>query len=86
MTEKYDMSQIDEIIKQGLREQSMSKDGSNSSTTHGSLYPVQTPIDGETDLAEMSDQNKTEDLVEPQEEPISGSSRPLRMVTRRSWG
>ena len=86
MKEKHDMSEIDEIIKQALREQSTHPQGLNSSITHGSLYPVTTQKDGDKDLAAESDQNKTESSQEQSGEPISGSSKPLRMGIRRNWG
>ena len=43
MTKRYDFSELNEIIKLGMREQSTHPQGLNSSQTHGTLYPVGDP-------------------------------------------
>ena len=43
MTDKHDMSEMTEIIRQGFREQAAHPEGLNSSQTHGTLYPAGDP-------------------------------------------
>jgi len=43
MTKRYDFSELDEIIKLAMREQTTHPQGLNSSQTHGTLYPVGDP-------------------------------------------
>ena len=43
MTDKHDMSEMTEIIRQGFREQSAHPEGLNSSQTHSTLYPADDP-------------------------------------------
>lgn len=59
MTDKHDMSEMTEIIRQGFREQSAHPEGLNSSQTHGTLYPAGDPRNKEPYL----------------NEPVTGSSR-----------
>ena len=73
MTRKYDMSELDEIIKLGFREQSMNPKGLNSSHTHGYIYPAGGP----------RNEAKYSCLEESLRQPDYGSSKPLRRVTRR---
>ena len=75
MTRKYDMSELDEIIKLGFREQSMNPKGLNASHTQGYIYPAGDP------------RNKTKDacLEASPRQPSCGSSKPLRRVTRRNY-
>ena len=75
MTGKYNMSELDEIIKLGFREQSMNPKGLNSSHTQGYIYPAGDP------------RNKAKDvcLGASPSEPSCGSSKPLRRVTRRNY-
>ena len=40
MTDRYDFSELGEMIRLALREQSIHPQGLNSSQTHGTLYPV----------------------------------------------
>ena len=73
MTCKYNMSELDEIIKIGFREQSMNPKGLNSSHTHGYIYPAGDPRNEPADACFN---------VSPRQ-PDCGSSKPLRRVTRR---
>ena len=56
MTDYYDLSELEEIMRLGLREQAIHPQGLNSSQTHGTLYPVgdprnkESPPDTETKL------------------------------------
>ena len=47
MTRRYDFSELDEIIKLAMREQTTHPQGLNSSQTHGTLYPVGDPRNDE---------------------------------------
>jgi len=40
MTDRNDLSELGEMIRLALREQSIHPQGLNSSQTHGTLYPV----------------------------------------------
>jgi len=62
MTDHYDFSELDEMIKLGLREQAIHPQGLNSSQTHSTLYPAGDP------------RNKK---PQTREESASGSSKPL---------
>ena len=73
MTCKYNMSELDEIIKIGFREQSMNPKGLNSSHTHGYIYPAGDPRNEAADVR----------LNVSSMQPDCGSSKPLRRVTRR---
>ena len=75
MTDKNDLSEIEEIIRLGLREQANHPEGLNSSITHGTLYPASDP------------RNKTTSIDnEPKlEKSASGTSKPLRVDLRRNW-
>ena len=73
MTGKYNMSELDEIIKLGFREQSMNPKGLNSSHTHGYIYPAGDPRNEAADVR----------LNVSSMQPDCGSSKPLRRVTRR---
>ena len=59
MSDRYDFSELEEIIRLGLREQVTHPRGLNSSQTHGTLYPVSDP------------RNKQPSL----NEPVTGSSK-----------
>ena len=43
MTDTYNFSELGEMIRLALREQSIHPQGLNSSQTHGTLYPVGDP-------------------------------------------
>ena len=43
MTDHYDFSELDEMIRLGFREQAMHPQGLNSSHTHSTLYPAGDP-------------------------------------------
>ena len=43
MSDRYDFSELEEIIRLGLREQATHPRGLNSPQTHGTLYPVGDP-------------------------------------------
>jgi len=43
MTDTYNSSELGEMIRLALREQSIHPQGLNSSQTHGTLYPVGDP-------------------------------------------
>jgi len=43
MTDRYDFSELGEMIRLALREQATHSQGLNSSQTHGALYPVGDP-------------------------------------------
>ena len=43
MTDRNDVSELEEMIRLALREQSIHPQGLNSSQTHGTLYPVGDP-------------------------------------------
>ena len=66
MTDHYDLSELDEMIKLGFREQAMHPQGLNSSQTNGTLYPVGDPKNKEP-----------YSLEESSTVPASGSSKPL---------
>jgi len=40
MTDRNDLSELGEMIRLALREQSIHPQGLNSSQTHGTLYPI----------------------------------------------
>jgi len=40
MTDRYDFSELGEMIRLALREQAIHPQGLNSSQTHGTFYPV----------------------------------------------
>jgi hypothetical protein len=63
MTDHYDFSELDEMLKLGLREQAIHPQGLNSSQTHRTHYPAGDP------------RNKQ---PHTNEESASGSSKPLR--------
>jgi len=48
MTEHNDFSELEEMIRLGLREQAIHPQGLNSSHTHGTLYPTGDPRNDET--------------------------------------
>ena len=48
MTDLHDLSELMEIMRLGLREQSIHLEGLNSSQTHGTLYPVGDPRNDKT--------------------------------------
>ena len=68
MTNSYNFSELGEIIRFALREQSIHPQGLNSSLTHGTLYPAGDPRN------EASPTGKEPSL----KDPISGSSRFIR--------
>ena len=43
MIDQHNLSELEEIIRLALREQSIQPQGLNSSQTHGTLYPVGDP-------------------------------------------
>ena len=47
MTDRYDFSELGEMILLGLREQAIHPQGLNSSQTHDALYPVGDPRNDE---------------------------------------
>jgi N-formylglutamate amidohydrolase len=72
--DQYDFSELEEIIRLAFREQSNHPQGLNSSHTHGTLYPAGDPRN-----------NKTLSQVQAQADPVSGTSKPLRVGSRRNW-
>mgnify|MGYP001313858932 CR=1 FL=1 len=72
MTDRYDFSEIEDIIRLGLREQSIHPQGLNSSQTHRTLYPV-------------GDERNEESLLN--KEPLLSSSKLMRtgIGSRRNW-
>ena len=77
MTDRYDFSELEEIIRLGLREQAIHPQGLNSSQTHGTLYPAGDPRNKEPRSHEASSL----------EEPASVSSKlmHIRAGSRRNW-
>ena len=77
MTGSYDVSELDEMIRLGFREQAMHPKGLNSSQTHGTLYPAGDPRNKQPRSHEAS----------PLEEPASVSSKlmQIRAGSRRNW-
>jgi hypothetical protein len=77
MTDRYDFSELEEIIRLGFREQAMHPKGLNSSQTHGTLYPAGDPRNKEPRSHEAS-------LLE---EPVSVSSKlmHIRAGSRQNW-
>ena len=71
MTDRYDFTELEEIIKLGFREQAMHPQGLNSSQTNGTLYPA------------GDQRNKEPSLKDPE----IGSSKLLRtgVGSRRCW-
>ena len=63
MSDLYDFSELEEIIRLGFREQAMHPQGINSSQTHGTLYPVGDPRNERPSL----------------NEPVTGSSKLMRI-------
>ena len=47
MTDRYDFSELGEMIRLALREQAIHPQGLNSSQTHGTFYPVGDPRNDE---------------------------------------
>ena len=72
MTDQHNLSELEEMILLGLREQAVHPDGLNSSQTHGTLYPV-------------GDERNKEPLSN--EEPSLNSSKFMRtgIGSRRNW-
>ena len=77
MTDRYDFSELEEIMRLGLREQAIHPQGLNSSQTHGTLYPAGDPRNKQPRSHEVS----------PLEEPASVSSKlmHIRAGSRRNW-
>ena len=72
MTDRNDLSELEEMIRLALREQSVHPQGLNSSQTHGTLYPV-------------GDERNEEPLLD--KEPSLTSSKLMRtgIGSRRNW-
>ena len=66
MTDHYDFSELNEMIKLGFREQAMHPQGLNSSHTHSTLYPASEPRNKQPQIQEESPKAAA-----------SGSSKPL---------
>jgi N-formylglutamate deformylase len=71
--DQNDFSELEEIIRLAFREQANHPQGLNSSHTHGTLYPAGDPRNNETLL-----QNEVQD------NPVSGTSKPMRVGSRRN--
>jgi hypothetical protein len=73
MSNRYDFSELEEMIRLGLREQAIHPQGLNSSQTHGTLYPVGDPRN---------------DGTHPRQKPKLTSSKLMRtgIGSRRNWG
>ena len=73
MIDQRNLSELEEMILLGLREQAIHPQGLNSSHTHGKLYPVGDPRNNETRLYP---------------EPKLTSSKLMRIGigSRRNWG
>jgi len=77
MTNRYDFTELEEMIRLGFREQAMHPQGLNSSQTHGTLYPAGDPRNKEPRSYEASSL----------EEPASVSSKlmHIRAGSRQNW-
>ena len=71
MTDRYDFSELEEMIRLGFREQAIHPQGLNSSQTNGTLCPA-------------GDQRNKEPSLK---DPVIGSSKLLRtgVGSRRHW-
>ena len=67
MTDHYDFSELEEMIRLGLREQAMHPQGLNSSQTHNTFYPAGDPKNKQPQIHEESPKAAAR-----------GSSKPLR--------
>jgi N-formylglutamate amidohydrolase len=72
--DQIDFSELEEIIRLAFREQANHPQGLNSSHTHGTLYPAGDPRNNDTFLKD-----------EVQADPVIGTSKPLRVGSRRNW-
>ena len=77
MTGSYDVSELDEMIRLGFREQAMHPKGLNSSQTHGTLYPAGDPKNKEPRSYEASS------LDGPAR--VSSKLMHIRGGSRRNW-
>ena len=66
MTDHYDFSELEEMIRLGFREQAMHPQGLNSSQTHSTFYPAGDPRNKQSQTHEKSPKAAA-----------SGSSKPL---------
>jgi len=71
--DQNDFSELEEIIRLAFREQANHPQGLNSSHTHGTLYPAGDPRNNETLLQ-----------GEVQDNPVTGTSKPMRVGSRRN--
>ena len=72
--DQNDFSEFEEIIRLAFREQANHPQGLNSSHTHGTLYPAGDP---RNDVTLLKDEAPTD--------PVGGTSKPLRVGSRRNW-
>jgi N-formylglutamate deformylase len=72
--DQNDFSELEEIIRLAFREQANHPQGLNASHTHGTLYPAGDP---RNDVTLLKDEAPTD--------PVGGTSKPLRVGSRRNW-
>jgi len=77
MADRYDFSELEEIMRLGLREQAIHPQGLNSSQTHGTLYPAGDSTNKELRLHEAS---SIEELSS-----VSSKLMHIRAGSRRNW-
>ncbi|GEM_PF-1735543 len=72
MKDRYDFSEIEEIMRLALREQAIHPQGLNSSQTHGTLYPV-------------GDERNEEPLLNKESSLSSSMLMRTGIGSRRNW-
>jgi hypothetical protein len=77
MSNRYDFSELEEIIRLALKEQAIHPQGLNSSQIHGTLYPAGDP----------RNKDQRSNIEASLKAPASGSSKLMRtgIGSRRNW-